>query len=70
MLLYDRNIDASSEIFEKCPKNVRKRSLYLQNNFGKSSEIFGKWSQIFEKWSKMSLLACLCNNTWLLVDMI
>ena len=66
MLLYDRNIiGPSSEIFGKCPKNVRKRSSFLRNNFGKSSEIFGKAS-------KTSSLVCLYNKqniTCLLVDM-
>ena len=73
MLLYDRNIiGASSEIFGnlrkssvifgKSPKNVRKRSSYFRNNFGKSSEIFGKWSEIFGKSSKTSSLVCLCNK--------
>ena len=62
----------SSEIFGKSPKNVRKRSPYLRNNFGKSSEIFGKWSEIFGKSSKTSSLVCLCNKqniTCPLVDM-
>ena len=46
MLLYDPNIiGASSEIFGKCPKNVRKRSPYLRNNFGKSSESGRKSSE-------------------------
>ena len=51
MLLYDRNIiGPSSEIFGclqkssvhfgKCPKNVRKSSSFLRNNFRQSSEIF------------------------------
>ena len=44
----------SSEIFGKSPENVRKRSPYLRNNFGKSSEIFGKWSEIFGNSSKTS----------------
>ena len=83
MLLYDGNIiGASSEIFGnlqkssvifgKSPKNVRKRSSYVRNNFGKSSEIFGKWSEIFGKSSKTSSLVCLCNKqniTCPLVDM-
>ena len=83
MLLYDRNIiGASSEIVEnlrkssvifgKSPKNVRKRSSYFRNNFGKSSQIFGKWSEIFGKSSKTSSLVCLCNKqniTCPLVDM-
>ena len=59
----------SSEIFGKSPKNVRKRSPHLRNNFGKSSEIFGKWSEIF---GKSSSLVCLCNKqniTCPLVDM-
>ena len=43
-------------------ENVRKRSPYLRNNFGKSSEIFGKWSEIFGKSSKTSSLVCLCNK--------
>ena len=73
MLLYDRNIiGASSEIFRnlrkssvifgKSPKNVRKLSPFLRNNFGKSSEIFGKWSEVFGKSSKTSSLVCLCNK--------
>ena len=86
MLLYDRNIiGASSEIFgnlrkssvifgnlRKISENVRKRSPYLRNNFGESSEIFGKWSEIFGKSSKTSSLVCLCNKqniTCSLVDM-
>ena len=44
----------SSVIFA-CPKNVRKRSSLLRNNFGKSSEIFGKSS-------KTSSLVCFCNK--------
>ena len=52
----------SSVIFGKSPKNIRKRSPYLRNNFGKSSEIFGKWSEIFGKSAKTSLLVCLCNK--------
>ena len=62
----------SSVIFGKSPKNVRKRSPYLRNNFGKSSEIFGKWSEIFGKSSKTSSLVCLYNKqniTCPLVDM-
>ena len=62
----------SSIIFGKSPKNVQKRSPYLRNNFGKSSEIFGKWSEIFGKSSKTSSLVCLCNKqniTCPLVDM-
>ena len=63
MLLYDRNIiGPSSEIFGKCPRNVRKRSSFLRNNFGKSSEIFGKWAEIFGKSSKTSSLVCLYNK--------
>ena len=42
MLLYDRNImGASSEIsgnLQKISENIQKRSPYLRNNFGKSSE--------------------------------
>ena len=56
----------------KSPKNVRKRSPYLRNNFGKTSEIFGKWSEIFGKSSNTSSLVCLCNKqniTCPLVDM-
>ena len=52
----------SSVIFGKSPKNVRKRSPYLRNNFGKSSEIFGKFSEIFGKSSQTSSLVCLCNK--------
>ena len=58
----------SSEIFgilRKISENVRKRSPYLRNNFGESSEIFGKSS-------KTSSLVCLCNKqniTCSLVDM-
>ena len=52
----------SLAIFGKSPINVRKRSPYVQNNFGKSSEIFGKWSEIFGKSSKTSSLVCLCNR--------
>ena len=62
----------SSITFEKSPKNVRKRSPYLRNNFGKSSEIFREWSEIFGKSSKTSSLVCLCNRqniTCPLVDM-
>ena len=65
----------SSEIFgilRKISENVRKRSPYLRNNFGESSEIFGKWSEIFGKSSKTSSLVCLCNKqniTCSLVDM-
>ena len=67
MLLYDRRniIGPSSEIFGyfrkssvifgKGPKNVLKRSSFLQNNFGKSLEIFGKWLEILVKSSKTSL---------------
>ena len=73
MLLYDRNIiGASSEIFGKSPKNVRRRSPYLRNNFGKSSQIFGKWSEIFGKSSNRSSLVWFCNKqniTCPLVDM-
>ena len=66
------NLRKSSEIFGKSPENVRKRSPYLRNNFGKSSEIFGKRSEIFGNSSKTSSLVCLCNkqnNTWALGDM-
>ena len=65
----------SSEIFanlRKISETVRKRSPYLRNNFGESSEIFGKWSEIFGKSSKTSSLVCLCNKqniTCSLVDM-
>ena len=65
----------SLEIFgnlRKISENVRKRSLYLRNNFCESSEIFGKWSEIFGKSSKTSSLVCLCNKqniTCSLVDM-
>ena len=62
----------SSKIFGKSPKNVRKRSLYLRNNFRKSSEIFGKWSEIFGKSSNTPSLVSLCNKqniTCPLVDM-
>ena len=62
----------SSAIFGKSLKNVRKRSPYLRNNFGKSSGIFGKWSEIFGKSLKTSSLVCLCNKqniTCPLVDM-
>ena len=65
----------SSEIFgnlRKISENVRKRSPYLRNNFGESSEISGKWSEIFGKSSKTSSLVCLCNKqnmTCSLVDM-
>ena len=70
MLLYDWNIIALSReslvIFGKCLKNVWKSSSFLQNHFGKSSEIF-------RKSSKMSSLVCLYkykqNITCPLVDM-
>ena len=55
MLLYDRNImGASSETsgnLKKISENIRKRSPYLWNNFGKSSEN-----------RQMSSLVCLCNK--------
>ena len=50
MLLYDRYIiGAFSEIFGKCPKNVRKSSSYLRKNFGKSSETGRKSSENLQK---------------------
>ena len=63
MLLYDRNIiGASSEIFgnlrksseifgnlRKISENVRKRSPYLRNNFGESSESGRKSSENRQK---------------------
>ena len=57
---------------QKMSKKCSKCLPYLQNNFGKSSEIFGMWSEIFRKSSKRSSLVCLCNKqniTCLLVDM-
>ena len=66
------NIWLSSEIFGKCPENVRKSSSFLRNNFEKSSEIFRKWSEIFGKSSKTSSLVWLYNKqniTCPLVDM-
>ena len=53
MLLDDRNIiGASSEIFgnlRKISENVRKRSPYLRNNFGISSESGRKSSENRQK---------------------